>query len=137
MKKTDYSWFEDSPHVSQLPDSYTVAPNAEQRTFITRDKLTLFAQWWIPQKNQPKAVVLLIHGSLLHSGFYALWADHLVENNYAVLGVDLRGWGQSQGFGHRQQYRKTLQASRPHLFCCMAQRTLLSRYLPVNMCIKT
>lgn len=101
MKKIDRSWFSYSPYASQQPAHYTVSPNAEQRSFLTRDKLTLFGQWWIPKYNQPKAVVLLIPGALVHSGFYALWADHLVENNYAVLGLDLRGWGQSQGFGRR------------------------------------
>jgi len=85
-----------------LPDAYDIASGAESRTFVTTDNLTLFGQWWVPAPEQPvKAVVLLIHGTNVHSGFYAPWAEELVENGYAVFGIDLRGWGQSQGYGRR------------------------------------
>lgn len=87
--------------ISPLPANYVVAGN-ESRTFQTPDKLTLFGQWWLPAKGrEPRAVVLLVHGTLVHSGFYAPWAEELANNGYAVFGIDLRGWGQSQGFGRR------------------------------------
>jgi acylglycerol lipase len=62
--------------------------------------LRLFGQWWLP-KDKPRAVILLVHGTVLHSGFYAPWANELTRNGYAAFGVDLRGWGQSQGYGRR------------------------------------
>lgn len=90
------------PAVSPLPARYDTAPGAEARTFRTADKLVLFGQWWTPAAPAtPRAVVLLVHGTLVHSGFYAPWAEHLVTEGYAVFGIDLRGWGQSQGYGRR------------------------------------
>ncbi len=90
------------PPVSQAPDKYVVAYGAEGRLFRTPDNLSLFGQWWTPPADKPvKSVVLLVHGTALHSGFYAPWADQLSFKGYAVLGLDLQGWGQSQGWGRR------------------------------------
>lgn len=81
--------------LSTLPQP---APGAQATPLQTTGQLRLFTQWWQPA-TEPKAVVLMVHGTALHSGFYAPLADYLVAQNYAVLGVDLRGWGQSQGQG--------------------------------------
>lgn len=88
------------PPVSPVPARYVAAPGAESRVFQSPDRLTLFGQWWVPAQP-PKAVVLLVHGTLVHSGFYAPWAEELRAHGYAVFGIDLRGWGQSQGHGRR------------------------------------
>jgi acylglycerol lipase len=88
------------PPVSAKPANYIVA-GQESRTFETQDQLTLFGQWWHPANGQPRAVVLLVHGTLVHSGFYSPWAKELTRKGYAVFGIDLRGWGQSQGYGRR------------------------------------
>ena len=91
-----------NPPVTPLPAKFDVASGAEATQYRTDNGLTLFAQWWLPANTeQVKAVVLLAHGSMVHSGFYSDWANFLVANNYGVLGVDLRGWGQSQGRGRR------------------------------------
>lgn len=89
------------PAATPEPVTYHAAPGAEGRVLQTRDHLTLFGQWWKPANGEPRAVVLLVHGTMAHSGFYAPWAEHLVANGYAVFGIDLRGWGQSQGYGRR------------------------------------
>lgn len=89
-----------SPPVSPAPDHYDTAPAATAAPLHTRSNLTLFAQWWTPTADvTPKAVVILVHGTYVHSGFYSDWAQHLTQNGYAVLGLDMRGWGQSQGQG--------------------------------------
>jgi acylglycerol lipase len=88
------------PPVSPKPANYVVS-GQESRTFETADKLALFGQWWHPASGNPRAVVLLVHGTLVHSGFYAPWAKELTRKGYAVFGIDLRGWGQSQGYGRR------------------------------------
>lgn len=86
---------------SEEPAKYILGENAtDARYFYTRSGLRLFGQWWLP-KDKPRAVVLLVHGTVLHSGFYAPWANELTRNGYAVFGIDLRGWGQSQGYGRR------------------------------------
>lgn len=67
----------------------------------TDDGLTLFGQWWEPESSSPKAVIVLLHGTAAHSGVYTFWGEHLVDNGYAMFAYDMRGWGQSQGFGRR------------------------------------
>jgi acylglycerol lipase len=88
------------PPASPLPQHPTAAVGATGRLMKTHDGLTLFGQWWAPH-GHPRAVVLLIHGTAMNSGFYAPWANELRDHHYAVFGIDLRGWGQSQGFGPR------------------------------------
>ncbi len=83
-------------------DHPTVAAGAEAAVYETPDHVQLFGQWW--NLSQPLAVVLIVHGTALHSGFYAPLAQHLQEAGYAVGAIDLRGWGQSGGFGHRRGY---------------------------------
>ncbi|RZU47805.1 acylglycerol lipase [Fluviicoccus keumensis] len=87
---------------SDEPEKYVLAPSAnEARHFFTRSGLHLFGQWWMPS-GSPKAIVLLVHGTAVHSGFYDPWAKDLTSRGYAVFGIDLRGWGQSQGYGARR-----------------------------------
>lgn len=88
------------PPASQAPDFYVAYPGSqESRILESEDGLHLFGQWWEPEDKNPTAVVLLLHGTAAHSGVYAPWANHLVDNGYAMFGYDMRGWGQSQGFG--------------------------------------
>lgn len=93
-----------TPTLHAPPQHYVTSANAEGRKLITPDGLTLFGQWWLPAK-EPRAVILLVHGTALHSGFYTPWAEHLTKQGYAVFGIDLRGWGQSQGRGRRGYVR--------------------------------
>lgn len=67
---------------------------------------TLFGQTWLPVDKPPRAMVLLIHGTTEHSGLYAPLAEILVSGGYGVYGLDLQGWGQSQGLG-KKGYVKT------------------------------
>ncbi len=86
---------------SDEPEKYILGDNAtDARYFYTRSGLRLFGQWWLP-REKPRAVILMVHGTVFHSGFYAPWANELTKNGYAMFGIDLRGWGQSQGFGRR------------------------------------
>ncbi|MDF2447475.1 MAG: Lysophospholipase [Moraxellaceae bacterium] len=89
------------PPASPLPTQYTVYPGAEPGLLKTADGLTLFSQWWVPKAAEPRAVVLLLHGTAAHAGVYAPWAEYLTSQGYAMFAFDLRGWGQSQGFGRR------------------------------------
>lgn len=89
-----------SPDLNPPPQEYWSAPGAQPEILHSEDNLILFSQWWLPETPQtPKAVLLLLHGTIAHSGFYSPMANHFARQGYAVLGVDLRGWGQSQGYG--------------------------------------
>ncbi|MQX53993.1 alpha/beta fold hydrolase [Alcanivorax sediminis] len=90
------------PAQSPLRDAYSIYPGVTDSTLLqTDDGLTLFGQWWQPESSEPKAVILLLHGTAAHSGVYAFWGEYLVDNGYAMFAYDMRGWGQSQGFGRR------------------------------------
>lgn len=90
------------PSASPLPESYTLYPGTEAEPTLlqTADDLTLFSQWWKPE-GEPKAVIILLHGTAAHIGAYTPWAEFLTTQNYALFAFDMRGWGQSQGFGRR------------------------------------
>ena len=70
-------------------------PHCEDR-FEGPDGLNLYQQCWLPQADA-RAVVLLVHGFIEHSGRYAALAEQLNRHRYAVYALDLRGHGKSEG----------------------------------------
>jgi len=61
--------------------------------------LELFWQAWLPE--DPRAVVLIIHGFGEHIGRYGNVVDTLVPNDIGIFALDHRGHGRSQGLqGH-------------------------------------
>lgn len=70
----------------------------------TKDKKTLFAQCWKPDKESKKTI-LMIHGLGEHSGRYDRWAGMFVEEGFNFLSFDLRGHGRSSG---QRAYAKSL-----------------------------
>jgi len=71
---------------------------------FTLNKTKLFGQIWKP--NQPKAVIVLVHGMGEHIQRFADFViPELVANNYAVVGFDQFGHGKSEGKrGHCPSY---------------------------------
>jgi acylglycerol lipase len=92
------------PAASDAPPQYHTYPGAESGVVRTQDGLALYTAWWKPAED-PKAVILLLHGTAAHSGVYAPWAQFANSQGYAVFAMDMRGWGQSQGFGRRGYVR--------------------------------
>src|SRR5271165_5682164 len=64
--------------------------------FTGHDGLRLFERLWMPT-GRPRAVVVLIHGLLEHSGSHAGTALDLVRRGFSVHAMDLRGHGRSEG----------------------------------------
>lgn len=58
--------------------------------------LRLFVRSWLPQ-GMPKAVLVICHGVMAHSGHYVWAAERAVEAGYVVYALDLRGRGRSEG----------------------------------------
>jgi acylglycerol lipase len=64
-------------------------------TFVSEGVGSVFYQYWVPE--QPRAVVLLVHGAGEHSGRYQRLAEKLCSHNYAVAGLDHVGHGKTDG----------------------------------------
>ena len=58
--------------------------------------LNLYYQSWLPA-DEPKAILLVVHGLAEHSGRYSNLVNYLVPREYAVYGFDQRGHGKSDG----------------------------------------
>ena len=58
--------------------------------------ISLYSQSWLPEV-QPCAVIALVHGIGEHSGRYMNVVEHMLSNQSAVYGYDLRGHGNSPG----------------------------------------
>ena len=69
---------------------------ATESTFQTADGLRIFYRAWQPD-DDPRAVLCIVPGFNSHSGYYAWAAEQLTSDGLAVLAVDLRGRGKSDG----------------------------------------
>jgi alpha-beta hydrolase superfamily lysophospholipase len=56
----------------------------------------IYYQVWLPDE-EPRAVLLVVHGLGEHSGRYMNVANHFVPLGYAVYGLDHLGHGKSEG----------------------------------------
>ena len=58
--------------------------------------LNLYYQCWLPA-DEPRAILVVVHGLADHSGRYSNLVNHLVPRGYAVYSFDQRGHGKSDG----------------------------------------
>ena len=59
------------------------------------DRVGLFGQAWLPDQSQ--ATVIIVHGFAEHAGNYAKLVNDFTEAKFAVVMMDLRGHGLSEG----------------------------------------
>lgn len=69
--------------------------NATLQYMKTSDGQRLYYQKWMPE--DPKAIIIFVHGLSEHSGRYEAFTRFFVANNYGVCLFDLRGHGKSDG----------------------------------------
>ncbi|MEX2598402.1 MAG: alpha/beta fold hydrolase, partial [Dehalococcoidia bacterium] len=70
----------------------------------SRDDLRLMVREWLPARPE-KGVLCLLHGHGEHGGQHEVLARPLAEAGFAVLAMDLRGHGLSEGKrGHTPSY---------------------------------
>ncbi|MCK4356005.1 lysophospholipase [Candidatus Bipolaricaulota bacterium] len=68
-----------------------------QEGFFTGVRSTdIYYQCWLPE-DEPRAVLLIVHGLAEHSGRYMNVVDHFIPLGYAVYGIDHLGHGKSDG----------------------------------------
>jgi acylglycerol lipase len=68
----------------------------KEETFGGVGGLKIFFRSWNPAL-EARGVVVLVHGFNSHSGYYTWAAERLVSHGYAVLAIDHRGRGRSEG----------------------------------------
>lgn len=79
-----------------------------ERNLHTADGTGLYAQEW-RSEAPAKGVVCIVHGLGEHGGQYVNVADALVKQDIALVAIDLRGHGRSEGRrGHTASYNKLL-----------------------------
>jgi alpha-beta hydrolase superfamily lysophospholipase len=66
-----------------------------EKTILSGDGLKLYVKHWSPV--QTRAVICMIHGFGEHINRYNQVASFFVENDYAIIGMDNRGHGKSEG----------------------------------------
>ena len=121
------------PPASTAPEYYLAYPGVSDTEFLeTHDGLQLYGQWWEPADKEPRAIILLLHGTAAHTGVYAPWANHLTDHGYAMFAFDMRGWGQSQGFG-RAGYTRSPDAYLGDVNLALEQVRLRYPDLPVYL----
>lgn len=64
--------------------------------FVSSGGRHIWHREWLPE-GEPRAVVAICHGFAEHSGRYAHVAEYLNQRGYAVVALDLRGHGLSDG----------------------------------------
>ncbi|HUU81215.1 MAG TPA: alpha/beta fold hydrolase [Acidobacteriota bacterium] len=65
-------------------------------------------QYWLPE-DEPKAILIVVHGLAEHSGRYMNVVNYFVPLGYAVYGVDHIGHGKSEG---ERKYSMNLNTSK-------------------------
>lgn len=84
-------------HHPASPDQPVLAEGASRMLVLDDGRdAALHATWWQPP-GEVRGVIVLLHGTAMHGGLYAPWANFIRQRGYAVLAPDLRGWGQSVG----------------------------------------
>lgn len=68
----------------------------QETWFTAADGLRLRQRYWLPTE-EPRAVVVFVHGFTEHSLRHGQAADAIAGHGYAVRAIDLRGHGQSEG----------------------------------------
>jgi acylglycerol lipase len=72
--------------------------------FRVSGDLKLYYQCWLPA-DEPKAILLVVHGLADHSGRYGNLVNFFVPRGYAIYGFDQRGHGKSDGLkGYVDQF---------------------------------
>ena len=68
----------------------------KEGTFSGPGGLSIYFRYWIPNE-QPKALILVVHGAGEHCSRYQHFAQFMVNNGYVVAALDHPGHGKSDG----------------------------------------
>jgi alpha-beta hydrolase superfamily lysophospholipase len=83
---------------SRPPEVPSQLSDVGQFTASYDQRLWMFHRYWEPAKNtNVQATLIIVHGTVDHSGAYDELAKKLTQVGIAVFALDMRGWGLSDG----------------------------------------
>jgi len=68
-----------------------------ETTLTASDGLSIFLRTWEPTDQEPRAVLILVHGLAEHAGRYQYVVEAFLRQGYVIYGHDHRGFGRSGG----------------------------------------
>ncbi len=87
-------------YVPEPPEITNWSGTYKTDSFTNADGLNIFGRYWLPE-GKPRAAVVVLHGTALHSGVYEDLGEYLATKGYVVYAMDMQGWGQSDSIGKR------------------------------------
>jgi alpha-beta hydrolase superfamily lysophospholipase len=81
------------------PPTTPAEPKLGRAHFVTSDNAVLPVRAWLPKNEQPKAVVVALHGFNDYSRAFEMPGEYLSEHGVAVYAYDQRGFGRAPGRG--------------------------------------
>lgn len=67
--------------------------------FVTKDGIRLATRSWLPEKNDPKAIIIALHGFNDYSNFFQVPGDYFRSIGIGSYAYDQRGFGKSPNRG--------------------------------------
>ncbi|MBC7953215.1 MAG: lysophospholipase [Rhodospirillaceae bacterium] len=84
----------------QLPGPPTTTPQMNGDHWLSADGVRLPLRGWLPEGQQPHAVVLALHGMNDYSNFFDEPGQYLAKKGIAAYAYDQRGFGQAPRPGY-------------------------------------
>lgn len=81
------------------PGSKLVEQQLNDDYFITADAVKLPLRSWLPNNNQPEAIIIALHGFNDYSHFFTEPAQYFRQYNIAAYAYDQRGFGKAPNHG--------------------------------------
>ncbi len=99
-----------APDAASQPEQARWRPRHSASTFVGVRGVPIFYQRWLPDRDPPRGVVVIVHGLGEHSGRYHNVVERLLPEGYAVYALDHRGFGRSGGpRGHVDRFQDYLE----------------------------
>lgn len=86
----------------------------EEISFVTEDHVTISGSWIVGESSESRtkyAVIILLHDYGFDRRDWGIFIPELVEREFRVLAIDLRGHGQSIGSGMRMSGKYSFETS--------------------------
>ncbi len=82
----------------------------EESHYIGYDGTQMYMSTWLPDNDQPRAVMIAVHGLGTHGGIFRGLAEYFAKRGLAVFVPDMRGFGHYSGLkGHVMSFNEYIE----------------------------